>query len=95
MEIILRNIGQSLGTRQLGEKLRNEIIASICEHNSVTINFEGVDVISNSFADECFAKILCTHDINFVAKNIKFVNANDFVRTVIKHSLRQRSMATA
>ena len=60
METIFKfsNIGENLGTRMLGEKVRNELLPLIQNNDKVILDFSGVDVVSNSFADECLAKLL-------------------------------------
>ena len=49
--------GKDFGTRDMGRKLR-ERIRPLLEKNVVELDFTGVNVVSNSFADECFAKLL-------------------------------------
>ena len=51
-------IGENLGTRILGEKVRNMLLPMLQQNELVVLDFEGVDVVSNSFADECLAKLL-------------------------------------
>ena len=51
-------IGENLGTRVLGEKVRNMLLPMILGNEKVVLDFEGVNVVSNSFADECLAKLL-------------------------------------
>ena len=46
-------LGENLGTRQLGEKARKELLPLIHECDKVILDFEGVNIVSNSFADEC------------------------------------------
>ncbi len=48
-------IGENLGTRILGEKTRNMLLPMIESGDKVVLDFEGVNVVSNSFADECLA----------------------------------------
>lgn len=93
MIIHFKNIGTSLGTRQLGAKVRADIESSIQSASTVVFDFDGVEVVSNSFADECFAKLLFTHDFDFIKAHTTFKNTNPFVKTVIANSFRQRAKA--
>lgn len=91
MKIIFRDISSSLGTRQLGAKIREDIERTISLNDDVCFDFEGVDVVSNSFADECFGKLLLRFDVHFIKQHTAFINANDFVKRVITSSFRQRA----
>ena len=56
MHIKFLEFGSSLGTRDLGSKIREEIEKSIDRDEKVIFDLKGMEIISNSFADECFAK---------------------------------------
>lgn len=81
-------IGTSLGTRILAAKVRENVLENI-EHEKIVFDFEGVDVITNSFANECFAKILNSVSIQTFREKFAFVNANDFVQRVIISSFHE------
>ena len=53
-----REYGQNLGTRPLGKRVREQLLPLIEQNERVVLDFTGVDVVSNSFADECIAKLL-------------------------------------
>lgn len=76
-------IGTSLGTRNLGAKIRLSIIEKIETNEMVYLDFNDVDVVTNSFANECFGKLLESMSLNEFRTKIAFLNANDFVQTVI------------
>ena len=42
----------------MGQKLREKLLPLINGHEKVVLDFTGVNVVSNSFADECIAKLL-------------------------------------
>ena len=46
-------VGENLGTRKLGEETRNKLLPLLLGEGQVVLDFEGVNVVSNSFADEC------------------------------------------
>ena len=43
------------GTRDMGQKLREKLLPLINGNEKVVLYFTGVNVVSNSFADECIA----------------------------------------
>lgn len=90
MEIQFNKFGKSFGTRRLGQEVRKSIISELRTDNFVIFNFEGVEVVSNCFADECLAKLLDEFDFGFIKKNTTFKNTNDFVRRVISNAIKHR-----
>ena len=53
-----KEFGENLGTRPLGKRVREQLLPMIEQNDCVVLDFTGVDVVSNSFADECIAKLL-------------------------------------
>ena len=88
-----RDFGEHLGTRQLGEKVRNQLWPLIQGQEKVCLDFEGVDVVSNSFADECIAKILLTMSLDDLKQRTTFSGLNDFARKNIALALKRRMQA--
>lgn len=85
-----KHIGENLGTRQLGEKVRAELLPLILEHKYVVLDFEGVNVVSNSFADECLAKLLLYISFEDLKRSTTFKSVNDFARRNIAIAFRRR-----
>jgi hypothetical protein len=81
--ILFREINPSLGTRDLGAKIRLDIIEKINTNDKVYLDFEGVDVVTNSFANECFSKLKDIVTLDVFKSKIAFLNTNDFVQRVI------------
>ena len=90
-----RDFGEYLGTRQLGEKVRNQLWTLIQGDEKVCLDFEGVDVVSNSFADECIAKLLLTMSLDELKQRTTFSGLNDFARKNIALALKRRMQALA
>lgn len=86
-KIILSEVSSSLGTRSLGDKYKNEILRLLKSNEIVYVDFKGVDVVTNSFANECFGKLkdILTKDV--LLKRISVLNANDFIKRVIVSAL--------
>ena len=65
-------INENLGTRQLGEYVRTLLLRLIEENEKVVLDFTGVNVVSNSFADECLAKLLFTMPLEELKQRTTF-----------------------
>lgn len=85
--IFFKDISPSLGTRDLGAKIRGSIIENIESNEKIYLDFEGVGVVTNSFANECFSKLKDIITLEVFRKKIAFLNANDFVQRVIISAL--------
>ena len=55
-----REYGENLGTRPLGKRVREQLMPLLEQDERVVLDFTGVNVVSNSFADEWIAKLLLT-----------------------------------
>ena len=86
-------IGEDLGTRILGEKVRNMLLPMIQNNEMVVLDFEGVNIVSNSFADECLAKLLIVMPLEELKKRTTFRDLNDFARKNIAVAFKRRMLA--
>ena len=84
--------GENLGTRILGEKVRNVLAPMLKEEEKVILDFEGVDVVSNSFADECLAKLLLIMPLDELKQRTTFRGLNDFARKNIAVAFKRRML---
>jgi len=55
--INLNKFGSSMGTRELGSSIREEVLSLIKQGNNLLFSFSGVSVISSAFGDELFGKL--------------------------------------
>lgn len=88
-------INENLGTRQLGEKVRLQLLGLIKANDKVILDFSGVNVVSNSFADECLAKLLFTMPLDELKQRTTFRGLNEFARKNIAIAFRRRLNAMA
>lgn len=91
MTIPFKNIAKHLGTRADGAIVRNQFSEAIKKGGKVIFDFAEVETISNSFADECFAKLLLEFDMSVIKKQTSFENTSSFIRLVIINSFKQRA----
>lgn len=83
--------GNSLGSRAQGKKIRDQIISNFSNSEKVALDFEGVDIISNSFADELLGKMIDEFGLTDVKKHTTFINTNRHIVTVLKKVINDRT----
>lgn len=86
INIKLITIGRSLGTRAQAESLRKKIVAGTL----VEFDFEGVSIVSNSFADELFGVYVQEHGLEQLLQNVRIKNTNSEVTSTIKKAIYSR-----
>jgi hypothetical protein len=89
--IKMKDFGETLGTRGLGERVREKVLAELRsdENMRVVLDFGGVQVMTQSFGDELFRKLLV--DVGpEQASRIGFSQVTDDVRAVLRYSLTTR-----
>ena len=90
MLIEFGHFGKHLSTRLAGSEVREKIAQTIERNEKVIFDFTGVEIITNSFADECFAKLTLKFDLPFVKAHTTFRNATPFIKGVIANSFKER-----
>ena len=90
-----RKYGQNLGTRPLGKRVREQLLPLIEQNERVVLDFTGVDVVSNSFADECIAKLLLEMPLAELKSRTTFRGLNPIASESVLTALRRRHLTTA
>jgi len=72
-----------LGTRVSGEKVREIIEKEIKNGNSIIIDFDLIEEITQSFGDEIIGIFTRAYGKEFVKNNIKAVNYNEEIKVVL------------
>jgi len=82
--------GNFAGSRKGGEKVREAIEESIkyAETQGVTLDFVGIDMITQSFGDEIIGIMTRVNGIEFIKKNIRLVNHNDDIKDILNYVVR-------
>jgi hypothetical protein len=93
MRIEFSQIGKQLSTRVTGAAMRKQIMQWIEKKKKIVFDFSGVEIVSNSFADECFAKLMIHFDLPVVKEHTTFQNASPFIKAVIANSFKERLQA--
>lgn len=83
-------IGENLGTRTLGNQVRQQLLPLIKNNDKVVLDFSGVNIVSNSFADESIGKLLLSMSFEELKRHTTFKGTNEFVRKNIAIALKRR-----
>ncbi len=89
------DFGKNLGTRTLGQKVRERLLPLLASNELVVLDFTGVDVVSNSFADECIAKLLLTMPLSELKSRTTFRGLNPIASESVLTALQRRHLVTA
>ncbi|MEE0805411.1 MAG: STAS-like domain-containing protein [Prevotellamassilia sp.] len=89
-----REYGENLGTRPLGKRVREQLLHTIEQNERVVLDFTGVNVVSNSFADECIAKLLLTMSLADLKSRTTFRGLNPIASESVLTALRRRHLIT-
>ena len=90
-----RDFGKNFGTRQLGQQAREKLMPLLEGDERVVFDFTGVDVVSNSFADECIAKLLLTMPLAELKARSTFRGLNPLASQSALTALRRRHLSMA
>ena len=84
------DFGVDLGTRQMGQAARAKLLPLVQGEEKVVLDFSGVDVVTNSFADECIAKLLLQMPLEELKKRTTFKGLNPMASKSILGALQRR-----
>lgn len=86
-----KDFGENLGTRPLGKRIREQLLPLLEQSQEcVILDFTGVNVVSNSFADECIAKLLLTMPLAELKSRTTFRGLNPVAADCVLTALQRR-----
>ena len=88
-----RDYGENLGTLMLGRQVRERLMPMLEQNECVVLDFTGVNVVSNSFADECIAKLLLTMTLSELKAHTTFRGLNSVASESVLTALQRRHLA--
>ena len=90
--IKLREHVLSTGSREAGRKLATLInnVIRMSEDAKVDVDFTDILIVSSSFADECFGRLIAQMGPSEFFSKITFVNTDTAIRAIIDRSVLQR-----
>lgn len=84
------NYGTVLGTRSLGAQVREDLLNVLAEGDKVGLDFSGVEIVSNGFADECLGSLLLLMPIEELNNRTTFLHLSGFPKTCVSAALRRK-----
>lgn len=94
MVITFAEIGTHLATRYMGALVREKVTAAL-QKGDVTFDFNGVETVSDSFADECYGKLFSKFDQGVIVKRIHFKDASPFVKSIFEKTIKDEELEMA
>lgn len=85
--------GENLGTRQLGKVAREKLMPLLNGDEKVILDFTGIDVVSNSFADKCIAKLLIDMPLETLKARTTFKGLNPLAENCVLTAIKRRYAA--
>lgn len=82
--------GPILVSRPLGAQVREDLLSEIRKGEKVALDFEGVEMVGNSFADECLGKLLIDIPLDELRQVTTFRNLSGTSRVSVSAALRRR-----
>ena len=90
-QIRLVSLGKHLASRERARQLREGALSELGSgHNQITIDFEGVDLLSDSFADELLAILVRDKGEEWFRNHVRLLNLQDEMRTTILRVIQFR-----
>ena len=91
MITVKKDAARDIGSRSGGRRVRQLIENLLGEQNSIVVDFEGVGVISSSFADEVFGRLFVTLGPRAFMTRVEMRNVGPTVEGLIDRAILQRT----
>ncbi|MCL4498151.1 MAG: STAS-like domain-containing protein [Deltaproteobacteria bacterium] len=72
-----------IGARESGLEVRPKIEQALNSNDKVILDFNKIDLVTQSFADEVIGVIIRNKGLSFVENNIEIINANKTIIAII------------
>lgn len=90
---VFRKYGENLGTRMVGLEAHKQLMVLLRQDERVVLDFTGVNVVSNAFADECIAKVLLEMPLDELKRRTTFRGLNPMASASVLTALKRRHLA--
>lgn len=90
VEFKFSDFGTNFGTRDMGARIRQQLRPLLDGEEKVILDFSGVNVVTNSFADECIAKLLLEMSLDNLKRHTTFRGLNPLAERSILVALQRR-----
>ena len=79
-----------LGARHSAEQVRLRVIEEVNRGEKVVLDFEGIRLVSHSFADELFGLLVLYSGIPYIKENISLQNARESIKSMANFAINER-----
>jgi hypothetical protein len=90
VEFKFSQFGTNFGSSDMGAKIRQQLRPLLDNDEKVVLDFTGVNVVTNSFADECIAKLLLEMPLDDLKKHTTFRGLNPLAERSVLVALQRR-----
>lgn len=90
VEFKFSQFGTNFGSSDMGAKIRQQLRPLLDNDEKVVLDFTGVNVVTNSFADECIAKLLLEMSLDDLKKHTTFRGLNPLAERSVLVALQRR-----
>ena len=90
VEFKFSQFGTNFGSSDMGAKIRQQLRPLLDNDEKVVLDFTGVNVVTNSFADECIAKLLLEMSLDDLKKHTTFRGLNPLAERRVLVALQRR-----
>lgn len=90
VEFKFSKYGTDFGTREMGARIRTDLRPLLDKDERVILDFTGVNVVTNSFADECIAKLLLEMSLEDLKAHTTFRGLNPMAERSVLVALQRR-----
>lgn len=90
VEFKFSQFGTNFGSSDMGAKIRQQLRPLLDKDEKVVLDFTGVNVVTNSFADECIAKLLLEIPLDDLKKHTTFRGLNPLAERSVLVALQRR-----
>ncbi|MDK9694407.1 MAG: STAS-like domain-containing protein [Sulfurimonas sp.] len=84
-----------VGSRGAGEIIRKKMKTELDKGNSVTLDFSGVEQITQSFIDEFFGIFIRAFGIEYIRGKVRLVNETQGIKDTINFVIKYSKEKTA
>lgn len=85
------NYGKNPGTRFSAASVRKRVEDAWESNDKFNFDFKGVETITESFADECFGKLILKYEYDKIHEKIVFINTSPSIRKKIQDAYIERT----
>ncbi|MCR4699538.1 MAG: STAS-like domain-containing protein [Bacteroidaceae bacterium] len=90
VEFKFSQFGTNFCSSDMGAKIRQQLRPLLDNDEKVVLDFTGVNVVTNSFADECIAKLLLEMPLDDLKKHTTFRGLNPLAERSVLVALQRR-----